>query len=96
MKSAEIKLSICIPTLNRGSLIGRTLESIISQATEQIEVLVVDGGSNDQTKEIVNKFREVFPALRYICAKEAQSVASNAKSVFPSGAGFDRDCSLAV
>jgi len=94
MKSTGITLSICIPTLNRGSLIGRTLESILSQATDQVEILVVDGGSNDQTKEIVSKLQQDFPALRYISSKGA--TASKTDSVSPSGAGFDRDCSLAV
>ncbi len=40
------RLTICIPTLNRGSFIGATLESIVSQATDEVEILVMDGGSN--------------------------------------------------
>jgi abequosyltransferase len=94
MKSTGIVLSICIPTLNRGSLIARTLESILSQVTDEVEVLIVDGGSNDQTREIVSKFQQDFPAVRYICSKAA--MASKTDSVCPSGAGFDGDCSLAV
>jgi abequosyltransferase len=94
MRSAGITLSICIPTLNRGSLIGATLESILSQATDEVEVLIVDGGSNDQTKQIVDKYQQGFPALRYISSEGAH--ASETNSVSPSGAGFDRDCSLAV
>ena len=93
MKSAKIKLSFCIPTLNRGSLIGRTLESIISQATDEVEIVIVDGGSSDNTKEVVSKFQQDFPSLRYVCSK-AQNSGTN--SVVPSGGGFDRDCSLAV
>ena len=93
MKSSKFKLSFCIPTLNRGSLIGRTLESVVSQATDEVEILIVDGGSNDNTKDVVSKFQRDFPSLRYVCSN-AQN--SDANSVAPSGAGFDRDCSLAV
>ena len=93
-KSAGIILSICIPTLNRGSLIGRTLESILSQVTDEVEVLVVDGGSTDQTKEVVRKFQQDFPLVRYICSRGAPT--SKTDPVCPSGGGFDRDCSLAV
>jgi abequosyltransferase len=93
-KSAGIILSICIPTLNRGSLIGRTLESILSQVTDEVEVLVVDGGSTDQTKDVVSKFQQDFSAVRYMCSQGAP--ASKTDPVCPSGAGFDRDCSLAV
>jgi abequosyltransferase len=93
MESAKIKLSFCIPTLNRGSLIGRTLESIVCQATDEVEILIVDGGSNDNTKEVVSKFQQDFPSLRYVCSKAQNSGTS---SVAPSGGGFDRDCCLAV
>jgi len=93
MKSAKIRLSFCIPTLNRGVLIGRTLESIVSQATDEVEILIVDGGSNDNTKEVVSKFKQNFPSLRYVCSKAQDSSKG---SVAPSGGGFDRDCCLAV
>jgi glycosyltransferase involved in cell wall biosynthesis len=93
MKSSKIKLSICIPTLNRGSFIGATLESIVSQVTDEVEILIVDGGGTDNTKELVTKFQQGVPSLRYVCSK-AQNSGTN--PVTHSGAGFDRDCSLAV
>jgi len=96
MKSSKIKLSICIPTLNRGPLIGKTLESIVSQATDEVEILVVDGGSKDNTAETVGEFQLKFPSLRYVRANELGLEPSGTGSVSPSGKGFDRDCNLAV
>ena len=93
MNSFKRQLSICIPTLNRGSFIGATLESIASQVTDEVEILIVDGGSNDSTREVVTKFQQDIPSLRYVCSKEEKA---GTKSANPSGAGFDRDCSLAV
>ena len=50
------KLSVCIATYNRAEYISETLESIIPQITNEIEIIIVDGASTDNTKEIVEKF----------------------------------------
>lgn len=62
---SDIRLSICIATRNRGTLIGATLESIICQATEQVEIVVLDGASTDSTGEVVRRHQAGFPRLRY-------------------------------
>lgn len=49
------RLSICIPTYNFGRFIGETLDSILPQATEEVEVTVVDGASTDNTADIVGE-----------------------------------------
>lgn len=59
-------LSICIATLNRGAFIGATLDSIISQANEDVELVIVDGASTDNTQEIVKSYQNKFSKLRYI------------------------------
>ena len=43
------KFSVSIPTLNSGRTLGRLLDSIRRQSTRDVEVLVVDGGSVDNT-----------------------------------------------
>jgi glycosyltransferase involved in cell wall biosynthesis len=60
-----IKLSICIATLNRAALIGQTLDSIVSQLTEQVEIVIVDGASTDNTEEIVLSYRQRYANVRY-------------------------------
>jgi abequosyltransferase len=64
-KVDNINLSFCIATRNRGTFIGATLESIICQATEQIEIVILDGASTDNTEEVVRRYQERFPQLRY-------------------------------
>lgn len=61
-----IRLSICIPTLNRAAFIGATLDSIISQATDEVEIVVVDGASTDNTEEVVYRYQQKFPRLGYL------------------------------
>lgn len=82
------KLSICIPTLNRGSFIGETLESIVSQLVDQVEVIIVDGGSTDNTEQVVCFFQQTFSNIRYVKKDSAEKK--------PSNEGFDRDCNYAV
>jgi abequosyltransferase len=63
---SEIRLSICIATLNRSAFIGATLESIICQANEQVEIVVLDGASTDSTESVIRGYQESFPRLRYV------------------------------
>jgi abequosyltransferase len=91
-QETAIELSICIPTLNRGRFIGETLESIVSQATDEVEIVVVDGGSTDNTSEVVAGFKQKFPSIRYF----REEPERNAKGTAASCAGFDRDCNRAV
>jgi glycosyltransferase involved in cell wall biosynthesis len=60
------KLSICIATLNRAAFLGGTLDSIISQATEDVEIVIVDGASTDNTEQVVRQYQQQFPRLRYL------------------------------
>ena len=49
-------ISIIIPSYNQGHFISETIESILSQSYQNFEILVIDGGSNDGTIEILKKF----------------------------------------
>jgi abequosyltransferase len=59
------KLSVCIATFNRGSFIGETLESICRQKEAGVEIIVVDGASPDQTREVVAPYLSQYPELHY-------------------------------
>ncbi|BCK88833.1 hypothetical protein MIZ01_2639 [Sideroxyarcus emersonii] len=60
-----IKLSICIPIYNCGEFIGQALDSILPQSDEEIEVVVYDGGSTDDTSTVMGKYVSTWPNLRY-------------------------------
>lgn len=81
------KLAICIPTLNRATYIGETLDSIVPQLNDDVELVIVDGGSSDNTEEVINAYRRRCDGIRYI----KRGVTSH-----PSNEGFDRDCDYAV
>jgi abequosyltransferase len=62
---AAPRLSLCMPTYNRAAYIGATLESILPQLTDDVEVVVVDGASPDETGAIVSSFAAREPRIRY-------------------------------
>ena len=62
---SSLRLSVCIPTYNFGAFIGATLDSIVAQATGEIEIVIVDGASTDDTAHVVQKIGHVFPRLRF-------------------------------
>lgn len=59
------RLSICIPTYNRAKYLGATLRSIVEQAGEDVEIVVSDNASADETFDIVETYRKLHPALVY-------------------------------
>jgi abequosyltransferase len=72
-----IRLSICIPTYNRAALLRETLESIYVQSREELEVVVCDNASSDETEHVVSEYREKFQHLTYYR--------------WPENMGFDRN-----
>lgn len=50
-----MKISIIIATYNAGKTLERCLKSIIPQKTEETEILVIDGGSKDNTLSIIEE-----------------------------------------
>ena len=77
-----IKLSICIPTYNFGKFIGETLESIIPQLNEKTEIVILDGGSTDNTKEVVQHYQKLNSNIHYFQQ--------------PEKGGIDKDMHLSV
>jgi GT2 family glycosyltransferase len=49
-------VSVVIPTRNAGATLERTLRSVTSQTYKNVEVIVVDNKSKDNTREIASKF----------------------------------------
>src|SRR3990167_6342605 len=63
-------VSICIPTYNRARFIERAIKSTIDQTYKNIEIIVVDNASTDNTDSIISK----FPSIRYF--KNQKNVGS--------------------
>ena len=72
------KVSIIIPTYNRAHLIGETLDSIINQTLEDWECVIVDDGSTDNSKQIIDKFCNSDKRFKYLNRPSNRKKGANA------------------
>ena len=63
-------LSICIPTFNRASYLDLTLSNILKIVPTDVEVIVYDGNSSDNTEEVLAKWAEKYNNLSYVIASQ--------------------------
>jgi len=72
------KLSIITPVYNSVQFIESCIQNVIAQKCSDIEHIIVDGGSVDGTNEIITKYADKFPHIRWISEKDnGQSDAMN-------------------
>ncbi len=70
-----LTFSIVIPTYNRAHLIGRTIDSVLSQTYSHWELLIVDDGSSDNTEETVKPYLS-DNRIKYIYQQNAKESAA--------------------
>jgi hypothetical protein len=59
----EPRVSVIIPTYNHARYVGQAIESVLGQTYGDIEVIVVDDGSTDDTRMVVQRFGD---RVRYV------------------------------
>lgn len=57
------KVSVMIITYNQEDLISETIESVINQNYENIEIVVADDASTDNTPAIINEYAKKYPGI---------------------------------
>jgi glycosyltransferase involved in cell wall biosynthesis len=67
-------VSVIIPTYNRANTIESSIRSVLNQTYTNIEIIVVDDASQDNTEEVVNSIND--NRILYIRNNENQGVAS--------------------
>ena len=89
------KISVVIPTYNRAKLLKECLTSLCKQEYKNFEVIVVDDGSKDQTKEIVDSFKKNLDIKYIFQENKGPACARNLGIKMASGdivAFIDDDC----
>ena len=72
------QISAIIPAYNRAHLVGRAVSSALEQTMPPNEIIVVDDGSTDETREVVERFGD---EVRYIFQPNAGASAARNKGV---------------
>lgn len=71
-------VSVVIPTFNRAYCLGNALNSVLSQTHSDLEILLVDDGSTDDTRALVERRWAAEPRVRYLYqANRGVSAARN-------------------
>lgn len=76
---SDIKLSIIVPVYNVYEYIDKCLKSLVNQTLENIEIIVVNDGSPDNSQEIIDKYTKQFPnkIKSFITENGGQGAARN-------------------
>jgi len=59
------EVSVIIPTHNRAGFVGRAINSVLAQTFDDIEVIVVDDASTDNTQHVLKRF--IDKRIKIIC-----------------------------
>ena len=63
-------VSIITPNYNQGQFIRESIESVVNQNYKHLDYIIIDGGSTDQSVEIIRKYGDTYPFIRWISEKD--------------------------
>jgi len=79
-RSRQLQVSVIIPTYNRGWILRQAVDSVLGQDFEDFELIVVDDGSTDNTREILAAYGNDIVVLeqnnRGVSAARNRGIAS--------------------
>lgn len=73
------KVSVVIPAYNRAQFIPNAVKSVINQEYDNIEIIIVDDRSNDNTQTVVNSLQQHYACINY-CLNERTKGPSGARN----------------
>lgn len=73
LNNNNLKISVIIPTFNREKQIRNSIKSVLNQTYNNLEIIIVDDGSTDNTKEEVKKITD--KRVKYIKLKQNKGAA---------------------
>ncbi len=63
------KISVIVPVYNVEKYIEKCLNSLINQTLEEIEIIIVNDGTKDNSMKIVKRFQERYPK-KIVCLEK--------------------------
>ena len=70
MNSQEPLVSVLIPTYNRPFYFEQALKSALTQTYKNIEIVIGDDSTNDETEQLIQPYLKQYPTIRYIKNKK--------------------------
>lgn len=69
-KNDNEKVSVIVPVYNVESYLEKCLNSLVNQTLAEIEIIVVNDGSEDNSKKIIDDFQQKYPLIIRSFSKE--------------------------
>lgn len=74
----SIKVSVIVPVYNVEKFIGKCLDSLVNQTLKDIEIIVVNDGSPDNSQKIIDKYTKKYKNIKsFIKENDGQGSARN-------------------
>ena len=66
---SKMKVSIIIPTYNSEKTLNRLLDSVVNQSYKNLEIILINDGSTDNSLKIINSFEKKDKRIKIINQK---------------------------
>lgn len=63
MNCNMVKVSVIVPVYNTEKYLGKCLDSLVNQTLDEIEIIVVNDGSPDNSQKIIDEYRQKFSQI---------------------------------
>ena len=60
-----MKISVIVPVYNVEEYLGKCLNSLVNQTLKDIEIIIVNDGTKDNSEKIINKFLKKYNNIKY-------------------------------
>jgi glycosyltransferase involved in cell wall biosynthesis len=74
-------VSVIIPVYNTEEYLDKCLSSIINQTIKNIEIIIIDDGSNDNSKNIIDKYMNIDSRIKYYYQSNKGVAAARNKGI---------------
>ena len=85
--SIEPKVSIGIPVFNGANTLTKTIEAAINQDYTNLEIIISDNNSTDDTQSIAENFQKKDSRIKYIRQEKNYGMTANFSKVFEYATG---------
>ena len=65
-------VSVIMPTYNTGRFLSKSIESVLNQTYQNLELLITDDGSTDETLTILEDYAQKDPRVKVFCLGKHQ------------------------